>query len=212
LETGNGTQTTGTYGYYTIKTANSYKQQVQQHYFKNNDGGAKFYTIGTGMSGEFAKAVLDPSAENIIATNKGGSDDKRKQLYNLITEKNEINSLDYADASATGSFSSEQLTKLMNDFIKSNSVETTTRKITEEESNSRKVIIGDMDFETENALKEFKLIVNGTEYNTKSSAMQSGYLKQNATDGYYLDFSSIPDGNNVSFTMTYYKPEVTVKD
>ena len=100
----------------------------------------------------------------------------------------------------------------MNDFIKSNSVETTTRKITEEESNSRKVIIGDMDFETENALKEFKLIVNGTEYNTKSSAMQSGYLKQNATDGYYLDFSSIPDGNNVSFTMTYYKPEVTVKD
>lgn len=209
---GNGTQTTGEYGYYTIKTANYYKQQVQQHYFKNNDGGAKFYTIGTGMSGEFAKAVLDPSAENIIATNKGGSDDKRKQLYNLITEKNEINSLDYADASATGSFSSEQLTKLMNDFIKSNSVETTTRKITEEESNSRKVIIGDMDFETENALKEFKLIVNGTEYNTKSSAMQSGYLKQNATDGYYLDFSSIPDGNNVSFTMTYYKPEVTVKD
>ena len=209
---GNGTQTTGDYGYYTIKTANYYKQQVQQHYFKNNDGGAKFYTIGTGMSGEFAKAVLDPSAENIKATNKGGSDDKRKQLYNLITEKNEINSLDYADASATGSFSSEQLTKLMNDFIKSNSVETTTRKITEEESNSRKVIIGDMDFETENALKEFKLIVNGTEYNTKSSAMQSGYLKQNATDGYYLDFSSIPDGNNVSFTMTYYKPEVTVKD
>ena len=209
---GNGTQTTGTYGYYTIKTANYYKQQVQQYYFKNNDGGAKFYTIGTGMSGEFAKAVLDPSAENIKATNKGGSDDKRKQLYNLITEKNEINSLDYADASATGSFSSEQLTKLMNDFIKSNSVETTTRKITEEESNSRKVIIGDMDFETENALKEFKLIVNGTEYNTKSSAMQSGYLKQNATDGYYLDFSSIPDGNNVSFTMTYYKPEVIVKD
>ena len=209
---GNGTQTTGDYGYYTIKTANYYKQQVQQHYFKNNDGEAKFYTIGTGMSGEFAKAVLDPSAENIKATNKGGSDDKRKQLYNLITEKNEINSLDYADASATGSFSSEQLTKLMNDFIKSNSVETTTRKITEEESNSRKVIIGDMDFETENALKEFKLIVNGTEYNTKSSAMQSGYLKQNATDGYYLDFSSIPDGNNVSFTMTYYKPEVTVKD
>ena len=209
---GNGTQTTGTYGYYTIKTANYYKQQVQQYYFKNNDGGAKFYTIGTGMSGEFAKAVLDPSAENIKATNKGGSDDKRKQLYNLITEKNEINSLDYADASATGSFSSEQLTKLMNDFIKSNSVETTTRKITEEESNSRKVIIGDMDFETENALKEFKLIVNGTEYNTKSSAMQSGYLKQNATDGYYLDFRSIPDGNNVSFTMTYYKPEVTVKD
>ena len=209
---GNGTQTTGDYGYYTIKTANYYKQQVQQHYFKNNDGEAKFYTIGTGMSGEFAKAVLDPSAANIKATNKGGSDDKRKQLYNLITEKNEINSLDYADASATGSFSSEQLTKLMNDFIKSNSVETTTRKITEEESNSRKVIIGDMDFETENALKEFKLIVNGTEYNTKSSAMQSGYLRQNATDGYYLDFSSIPDGNNLSFTMTYYKPEVTVKD
>ena len=203
---GNGTQTTGDYGYYTIKTANYYKQQVQQHYFKNNDGEAKFYTIGTGMSGEFAKAVLDPSAANINATNKGGSYDKRKQLYNLIASRNEINSLDYADASATGSFSSKQLTDLMDDFIKSNYIETTTRTITEEESDSRKVIIGDIDFETENALKEFKLIVNGTEYNTKSSAMQSGYLKQDEKDGYYLDFTA---EDNLSFTMIYYVPEVT---
>ena len=205
---GNGGDTTGDHGYYTIKTANYYKEQVQEHYFtdKNLDGNAKFYTIGIGMDGNFAKAVLDPSADNINANKGENKGTKGRRLYELA--KNEINSLDYADASATGSFTAEELTKLMKDFITSNSVETTTREITEKESNERKVIIGEMDTKSETALKEFKLTVNGKTYSTINAAMKSGYLKQNSTDGYYLDFSSVSAGSNLTFSMTYYAPEI----
>ena len=64
---GNGSDTTENEAYYTIRTANYYKQQITSHYYGTTGGTkSKFYTIGLNMSGTLSETILNPTSENVM--------------------------------------------------------------------------------------------------------------------------------------------------
>lgn len=95
----NTTNNQGIHGYYTILSAQHYKNKVSSHYNVNTS----FYTVGLGISetatsdssgssvtgDHYKRAVLNPSDENIADLNNTYSDDTNasttsKQLYRLL--------------------------------------------------------------------------------------------------------------------------------
>ena len=57
--------TTAAYGYYTILTANYYKERVTKHYEMDNNTSAKVFTIAMDISSHYGKTVLNPNTDNV---------------------------------------------------------------------------------------------------------------------------------------------------
>lgn len=113
----NATNNKGIQGYYTILSANYYKNSVSWHYNKQ----AKFYTIGMGINVEdyndasngsatgdhYKRAVLNPTAANITELTKYPAvknyDTTALQLYKLLNNQFTV---DYVtiDSSSSSSF------------------------------------------------------------------------------------------------------------
>ena len=75
---------------------------ITNKYYQNTGKTAKTFTIGIGLSGNEAVAMLDPTEKNVNACNNNNS--QQKALYNLITNNGKIapGAYSYADGSKTG--------------------------------------------------------------------------------------------------------------
>ena len=184
---GNGSDTTEDEAYYTITTADYYKKQVTSHYYGTSTAKSKFYTIGLNMSGTLSKTILNPNEENVNECSKKEKQSVERKLYNKLSANGASPyRFSYADASYVGQMSSDDLKGIFNTIIEQNITHTQTRDITLEESNARKVNLTDID-----TAKEFELKINSETYSTLKSAIDSGYVKGNKTDGYYVDLSNL---------------------
>ena len=199
---GAGDSTSENDAYYTIRTADYYKQQITSHYYEKTDKKSKFYTIGLNMSGTLSKTILDPSSENVDECNKQGGNNwwnrnKLGKLYDKITQdgvSGGSGKYSYADKSyVKGSMETSDLEEIFNTIINNNTESTHTRAITLEESNARRV-----DLEGIDTSKAFSLTIGSTSYNL-AQAKSNGYVN-NDTKGFYVDLSSVAKGTTVSIS------------
>ncbi len=203
---GTGNSTSENDAYYTIRTADYYKQQITSHYYGKTDKKSKFYTIGLNMSETLSKTILDPSSTNVDDCNKKGDGynwygqkyrNVLGELYDKIIKDGVIGGsgkYSYADKSyVKGSMETGDLEEIFNTIIKNNTESTHTRAITLEESNARRV-----DLEKIDTSKAFSLTIGSTSYNF-AQAQANGYVK-NDTNGYYVDLSSVAKGTTVSIS------------
>ena len=192
---GNGQNTNQNYYYWTLRTAKYYKDQITNKYYpKNTDKTAKVFTIGIGLKGNEAVAMLDPTEENVNACNKKDSTKQQKALYGLITNngKTAPGAYSYATGSKTGEITESDLTGFLNTSIDSSTDNEKNRAITTEESKARRVELG-----TINEEKEFSLTVGTDSYTSLNAAMKAGYVKKATSTTYYLDLSEISRSTNV---------------
>ena len=206
---GSGSDTTENEAYYTIRTADYYKQQITSHYYGTTGTMSKFYTIGLNMSGTLSETILNPTKANLEKCNKEGTEiishwwgttterNVKGKLYDKIKNDGDAGQYSYADKSYTGSMSSEELQSIFNTIINDNSTSTETRDITLEESNARRVNLEGID-----TSKEFKLTIESTTYNFET-AQSNGYVKGNDTEGYYVDLTNVEKGTSI--TISYHK-------
>ena len=182
------------YYYWTLITAKYYKDQITNKYYQNTDKTAKTFTIGIGLSGNEAVAMLDPTEKNVNACNNNNS--QQKALYNLITNNGKIapGAYSYADGSKTGEITESDLTDFLNTSIDSSSDNEENRAITTEESKARRVELGDI-----NISKEFELKIGEKTYSSISAAQNAGYLKKDSK-GYYIDLTKVERSTTVDVT------------
>ena len=206
---GSGSDTTENEAYYTIRTADYYKQQITSHYYGTTGTMSKFYTIGLNMSGTLSETILNPTKANLEKCNSEGTEiishwwgttterNVKGKLYDKIKNDGDAGQYSYADKSYTGSMSSEDLQSIFNTIINDNSTSTETRDITLEESNARRVYLEGID-----TSKEFELTIGSTTYNFET-AQSNGYVKGNDTEGYYVDLTNVEKGTSI--TISYHK-------
>lgn len=122
---GYGSSTNGaTHGYYTVRTAVSYKQKLADAFaqkYKDSNNTPKFYTIGQGLSGDFAETLLNPTADK-IRTAWYSEDEEARSLARALFNRDDSsidNSFSYADGSYTGEMTQEQLEQIFNEIISS---------------------------------------------------------------------------------------------
>ena len=180
------------YYYWTLITAKYYKDQITNKYYQNTDKTAKVFTIGIGLSGKEAVAMLDPTEKNVNACNNNNS--QQKALYKLITNDGKVapGAYSYATGSKTGEITESDLTGFLNTSIDSSTDNEKNRAITTEESKARRVELG-----TINEEKEFSLTVGTDNYTSLNAAMKAGYVKKATSTTYYLDLSEISRSTNV---------------
>ena len=185
-------ETNENYYYWTLRTAKYYKDQITNKYYQNTDKTAKVFTIGIGLSGNEAVAMLDPTEKNVNACNNNNS--QQKALYKLITNNGKVapGAYSYANGSKTGEIEESDLTGFLNTSIDSSTDNEKNRAITTEESKARRVELG-----TINEEKEFSLTVGTDSYTSLNAAMKAGYVKKATSTTYYLDLSEISRSTNV---------------
>lgn len=198
---GNGSDTTENEAYYTIRTANYYKQQITSHYYGTTGTKSKFYTIGLNMSGTLSETILNPTSENVNKCNDEGTEggyftwrNVKGKLYDKIIADGSAGKYSYADQSYVGSMTTSDLQSIFNTIINDNSTSTETRDITVEESDARRVNLKGID-----TSKEFTLTIGSHSYNF-AQAQTAGYVKGNNTDGYYVDISNVAKGTTISIS------------
>ena len=203
---GTGSDTTENEAYYTIRTANYYKQQITSHYYGTTGGTkSKFYTIGLNMSGTLSETILNPTTANVNKCNDEGSywdywgsrRNVKGKLYDKIIEDGidgSAGKYSYADKSYVSSMSTSDLQGIFNTIINDNSTSTETRDITVEESDARRVNLEGID-----TSKAFNLTIGSHSYNF-AQATSNGYVKGNETDGYYVDLSNLAKGTTISIS------------
>ena len=198
---GNGSDTTENEAYYTIKTANYYKQQITSHYYGTTGTKSKFYTIGLNLSGTLSETILNPTSENVNKCNDEGTEggyftwrNVKGKLYDKIIADGSAGKYSYADQSYVGSMTTSDLQSIFNTIINDNSTSTETRDITVEESDARRVNLEGID-----TSKEFTLTIGSHSYNF-AQAQTAGYVKGNNTDGYYVDISNVAKGTTISIS------------
>lgn len=119
---GNGSSSNGDReGYYTVRTAVSYKQKLTQSYqtkYPGEDVSARFYTIGQDLAGLYPETILNPSVQNLTeARNERG--DARDLANTLFPGNQQIDDrYSYADGSYTGEMNQEQLEEIFQSIIK----------------------------------------------------------------------------------------------
>ena len=190
-------ETDENYYYWTLRTAKYYKDQITNKYYQNTGKTAKTaktFTIGIGLSGNEAVAMLDPTEKNVNACNNNNS--QQKALYKLITNNGKIapGAYSYADGSKTGEITESDLTDFLNTSIDSSSDNEENRAITTEESKARRVELGDI-----NISKEFELKIGEKTYSSISAAQNAGYLKKDSK-GYYIDLTKVERSTAVDVT------------
>ena len=72
---GSGSSSNENYYYWTIRTAQYYKQQITNKYYPKADNTAKVFTIGIGISGDKAITMLNPNKTNVDLCDTNGYDD-----------------------------------------------------------------------------------------------------------------------------------------
>ena len=186
------------YYYWTIRTAKYYKDQITKTYYSNTEDNSKVFTIGIGMSGYEATALLKPDETNVKACDTNGGSYYRNQagkLYDLLNKDGTPYAYDYANGTKSGSLTEKDIEDFLIKSIDQSQETSEVRKITTEESNSRIIKLNNLD-----DTKQFELTIGDEKYNSIDEAKNEGYLKGDATNGYYLDFTRVDISSNISVT------------
>ncbi len=185
------------YGYYTILSANYYKQQVTKSYGKE----AKMFTIAMDLGTHFGKTVLNPTSGNVNSCNNH-SELISTNLYNYLNDGyNDIpnpyaGNYNYANGSYSGVMSAEELENAMKGFITSTVPQSKKWKIEQSQIDSAKVELPDLKNDG-----EFTIAVNGkTIYNTCQEAMNNGVVVGDETSGYYVLLNKLPEASKIKIT------------
>ena len=155
---GSGSSSEAEHYYYTIRTAAKCKEDITSHYYASTSSKAKFYTIGFGMDENdlLQNTVLNPTKANIDQCNTEGTSTSYGMGWGLSTYRNTKGKL-YDKLNSTGtpyaySYSDKlyiggnlDLTSILNTIVEQNSTSTSSRPITKQESDERKVSLPEID-------------------------------------------------------------------
>ena len=114
--------------------------------------------------------------------------------YDLLNQYGNPYAYDYADGSKTGELTEKDIEDFLTSSIDSSTPSITIRDITIEESKARRIDLTNIDLE-----KEFSLQIGDTTY-TFATARTAGYVKGNATNGYYVDLTNVSRSTSVDLT------------
>ena len=207
---GDGIVVSADLGYYTIKTAAYYKEQITNAYYPTENGvrpgESQFFTIGYDITDQYTKTVLDPTETNINACNNNGT--TANKLYDdyfsnknktEFTYNNETYKYSYANKSYTGTMTAEDLSNIMKDIekeikhYKENVTHTTNIKKT-----PAKVKLEMLD-----ATKPITIILNGgTPTNYTLTQLDGVVTLENGE--YYIDLNAEMFKDIMSIDISYY--------
>ncbi len=194
---GNEKNITENEGYYTILSANYYKNLVGKNYGTT----AKMYTIGMGISKDnaYGTTSLNPNSTNITSCSKYGRNSKEYKLYEKLKNENNpyLGKYSYADGAYFGEMTEAQLNDIMNKIIESVVPKSEERIMTETERINGKLELTDI-----NINAEFTLKVGTKTYTSCATAIADGVVAGNETRGYYIDLTKIPAGSTITVTYT----------
>ncbi len=209
---------TAEYYYYTMKQIEKSKQKISAAYSLNSSipRTCRFYTIGVGMKGCMADALLNPTAELIAGLDSNTNiystieayNSKKKKLKRLLQGEGDLGALEgnYTDKSFTTT--GESLSELSGYFLESisDAGESIENKTVGED---RRIDLTDIA-----TGRTFEIKITGTDYNDNpisvnksfetftqalSDTSVSSYIKTDDA-GYYVDLSNLKSG---SVTVTY---------
>lgn len=211
------------YGYYTVLTANYYKNAIRTAY----DNTTHMYTIGMGISDNnlYAKTILSPTSANVTACQNSGTSDEEELPYNLYTSLEESKCMyifnddnwrltnnnlittanpyltsgyNYSDGYYGGRMDSETLADIMKSIVDEVLPDTQTRRITDEEIRTGKVYLDDIDISA-----VFSLIADLLTCSTCADTMAREILILDETlQEYYIDLTKIPAGSTLMVEYT----------
>ena len=220
----------------TMRTISYAKGQVTNRYSRANDGDAKtckLYTIGMYMNGTMAKALLNPTRNNINRLNTNLSDISHEitnssgatQLTrykdgagNVLTDDAYYNAqqkelyrlltlngnfANYANGSYNGSMTTAQMNSIFREIIETHQEEEKT--ITIDNSLHRTQIeLKSVDTSKEFSLK-IKIPKTASSYTTYNTLAQaiSSGYIIYTNEKYYLDLTKIPAGQTARFEVEY---------
>ena len=218
-------------GYYTILSANYYKNQVSTTYGKT----AKMYTIGMDMSGIYGKSVLNPTINNITNLCKNSTEvdeygyNAAKNLYNCFANSkcgfgsveavwNEWEwkweyRLNMKEQNVTKnpysnySYADDSYVGAMN----AQQLEDTMKDIiTDVIPNTETWAISTSEIDSAKALLP-GLDINGAfsfkvgtaiNYTNCSETIAAGIIAGNEEEGYYIDLTKVPAGSTITVSYT----------
>ena len=198
---GNGSDTSASHSYWTIRTAKHYKDAITTKYYGTApQNQAKFFTIGIGLDDELAITTLNPNQTNVdnlkYDTDNWGnqqnanSNSKEMQLYNLLNADGTPYVYDYANGSKTGALTESDLETFITTSLEASSGITVVRAITDAETTNRRIDLTHID-----TTKEFylEIIAETTQaFDTLQKAIDANYVKLDSETGvYYVDLSSV---------------------
>ena len=185
----------------TIKTAYKYKGDITTHYYgANSDKESKFYTIGYDLSGNNAKALLDPNQENI---------DNATQIKAKLGGAPAAYGYDYCDKSYLTTMNAGDLAAIFTEII--NDAQDTTELVDPGDLYRERIDLPNIDISKAFTLKiNEKLDGTGNLVYEAASASTAAfnaeldkktYLKHDdSTGGYYIDMTLVPEDHHVAVT------------
>lgn len=186
---GDGSNSSGQYeGYWTVKSAIDAKNVIQNRYQTQygSQSTARFYTIGQGLTGDYAKAILQPTTENLSKTDSDVTGLRNAlQTGGYTTTGDGCN---YADGSYSGS--NVDLDDVFNTIFES---------------------LGDMDVNTDvgestggrNNITYYETLGDGVQFTGEMTLTVPTYTVSN---------NVMTPGQNRTYTLTAYKEDNTVLD
>ena len=210
---GYGTESTnGDRGYLTVLTSNYYKNQVDSHYIGTD---ALMYTIGLGMTGEYAETIFNPTPENVNRCSVS-SDNPAKELYEYlvgiktniqtndqinVSVRNPYDDYNYADGSYVGEMSSEELEEILSDITENI---TKYYDITTDYATNINIDISRVELVNIDITKKITTILDEQikEFSIQELMESSTVIKENEI--YYIDLKSSMFENCNNIEIVYY--------
>ena len=219
--------TTAAYGYYTILTANYYKQQVTSHYQMENNTSAKFFTIAMDLGSHYGRTTLNPNSTNVntcngytetitYISNTGISNDLYNYLnlqtgttstwYNTNNEVQSTISIIANPYRTTGysyvdrAFTNSMTSEELRSAIITSIVETVPHSTSWAITAAERVACKAYLPGIDTTLNGFNITAGSVTYTSCSAAIADGVVASD-TKGYYLDLAKLPAGTTV--TVTY---------
>ena len=167
------------YGYYTIRTAHYFKNQVNTQYGYSTMK-TKMYTIGMGVETQFGIKVLDPG-KTVNTSKYVNNNFNDKTVTEELVEQLSSNNYDYADKSYTGEMTTDQLKTAMSQIFTSSIPQTQTWDIIESDIDKARIYLPDVDTTKTITIKQdgINITYNKDEVIAYDSAKAQYYIKLN---------------------------------
>ena len=209
---GSGSISTADTGYLLILTANYYKEKADRNYIGTE---ALMYTIGLGMSGDYAETVFNPTEENV---NKclNSADTEANGLYNylmgiestVVTDNagsvevpNPYDNYSYADGSYVSDMSSSELEEILSDITENI---TSYYEITTDHTSNINLDVSRVELENIDTNKKITITLDGVsqEYTLDKLILSLTVIQED--EKYYIDLKASMFASSNVVDISYY--------
>ena len=203
--------------YYTIKSAVSYKQKINDATTSSGEDlyerPAKFYTIGFGLSGIYSETILNPTQTNINRCETGYTykdSNGRTVTVNPTTESKKLKSdylgsnptsYAYADGSYVGSMTASELTSIFETITAETKLYDKKTYTTSLSEKITKINLENLDIK-----EDITISVDGNE--TKKKYNQIPAVKKDSNGEYYIDLTDSMFEDAKYIEITYYEEKI----